>query len=269
MNKVLVMDFNLSLLQSMRNQKIVVKTDDINQVDFIYTECQKNNNVMAIIVSLPFTSISQIEFQQKWSIIPLVISAYNIGDYELFFSKVDLIRSLNIRFFLSNEYDSVFTELKILSSLGVDCGLNMKADLKMNDDSFLDLASYYYMSPAPHATIEPFEFILNKLSEERNIGFESVYFEDPLMFAKIESIEDIEQLDVKQQNNEFAIKMNHYYKHFLDLDDCSKCAAFKICDKNMKIKLNDCQKTMEEVFEYAELRSNILKNKESKTICQL
>ena len=268
MQRIIVIEYNESLLQSLKNRQIVVKTDTLEQIEHKYSESQRNNNVMAMCVLLPFTSISQIDFKQEWSQIPMVVYAHNIGDYEKFFSKVDLIRSLNIRFFLSSESETAFTDLKIMASLGVDCGIYMKEGTKMSDESFLDLASYYYMSPVAHATIEPFAFIQRHLTEEKNENFESIYFKNPMMFISATSIEEIEDFDACE-DSDFDIKLRNYYKHFIELDTCSKCPAFKICDKKMMSRLDDCQSSMAEIYEYAELRNEMNKQKEPKTICQL
>lgn len=268
MRRIPVIEYDEELLKAVKNCQIVVKTDSLEQIEYKYSEAQRNNSVVAMCVQLPYASISQIDFRKEWSQIPLIINAFNIGDYDLFMFKVDIIRSLNVRIFLSNEADSVFTDLKVMASIGIDCGLYMEDTVKMNKDSFLDLASYYYMSPVPHATIEPFEFILRHLTEDRNEGFESVYFENPLQFIKATSAEDIDQIDMEGQDS-LATKLDVYYKHFMDLDVCSKCPAFKICDRRMISKLDDCQNAMNEVFEYAELRNNLNHQNNQKTVCQL
>lgn len=268
MKRTLVIDYNKLLLQSLKDRHIIVKTDTLEQIESQYSESQRNNIVMAMWVSLPFTSISNIEFKQEWAQIPIIIYAYNIGNYGLLFSKVDIIRSLNIRLYLSNESETVFTDLKIMSSLGVNCGLYMKQGIKMNDDSFLDLASYYFMSPVAHATIEPFAFILRHLTVEKNEGFENVYFQNSLYFANVNSNTDLEKLDL-DDDERFSVKLQDYYKHFIELDACSKCVAFKICNRKMMSQLDNCQTTMAEVYEYAELRNEMNRQIEPQSVCLL
>ena len=269
MKKILVMEYNEDLLRSLKGQRVVVQINTLEQLESRYSESQRNNEVVAMCVRLPFTSISQIDFKQDWSQIPLIIYAFNIGNYDSFFRKVNLIRSLDLRIYLSNESETSYTDLKVMSSLGVDCGLYMAPGKKMSDDSFLDLASYYFMSPVPHATIEPFEHILRHLDVEKSEGFKSVFFEDPLKFTLISSLDIFDECEHNNIDNDFAIKIKEHYQHFIDLDECAKCPAFKICDKQMFQKLNECQKTMNEVYEYAELRNSINSKQETKIICQL
>lgn len=267
MNKIIVIDYDEQILRNLNNRHIIVCADTLDHIEHKFAESRHNNMVMAMCVNLPYTSISQIEFKKEWEQIPLIIYAYNIGDYNTFFSKVDLIRMLNIRLFLCNDNSSIYTDLKIMASLGIDCGLLMGKEIIMNDESFLDLASYYYMSQALHATIEPFDYILKHLMDEKSDDFRNVYFDNPLLFTHINSINDIKLEEIG--NDDISLKLETYYQHFIDLDNCSKCSAFKICDKHMQNKLSECQNTMNEVYEYAELRNEMNKQNNPKTVCQL
>lgn len=265
--KTLKMHYNVDLLKALKDQKILVYIDSLDYLEVNYTEANRNNSVVAMVASLPYTSISQIDFKDEWSQIPLIINAYNIGNYDSFFHKVNSIRHLNVRIYLSSKSPNVYTDLKILSSIGIDCGIQLEDNCKIDDDKLLDLASYYYMSPARHATIEPFEFILRHLRDESNESFGSVYFDNPLQFLEVHSCEDVIN---DQLEDDFDIRMQVYYNHFMDLDDCSKCPAFKICNHAMESKLTSCSTTMNEIFEYAELRNNMNSNQDTpKTICQL
>ena len=55
----------------------------------------------------------------------------------------------------------------------------------------------------------------------------------------------------------------------MELDKCSKCQAFKICNHKLMNNLVDCDQTMEEIYEYAEIRNGMDINESTKTVCQL
>lgn len=263
--KTVLLKYDLELLKSLKNRQIVVYTDTLDSLEHQYAEAKRNNRVTAFVATLPYSSVSQIEFKEEWAEIPLIIFAYNIGDYNQFFVKVDTIRRLDARIYLSSTSLTVFTDLKIMSSMGVDCGILFDADVKIEDDKLLDLASYYYMSPAPHATIEPFEFILRHLRDESNESFDSIYFKNPLRYANAGTESDIENFE-----DNFDLRLHNYYTHFMQLDDCSKCPAFKICNRKMSDILSSCSEIMNEIYEYAEIRQNMNDNNQSpKMICQL
>ena len=263
--KIITLKYDLNILKSIKNRQIVVYVDTLDSLEYKYAEAKRNNSVVAFVVSLPYTSVSQIEFKEEWAEIPLVIQAYNIGNYDHFFFKVNAIRHLNVRIYLSSTSSTVFSDLKIMSSLGVDCGISLEPDSKIEDDKLLDLASYYYMSPAPHATMEPFEFILRHLRDENNESFDNIYFKTPLLYTEISTETDVEGFE-----DNFKLKLENYYNHFMQLDDCAKCPAFKICNRKMSTILSSCSETMNEIYEYAEMRQNMNDNHQSpKTICQL
>lgn len=263
--KIITLKYDLKLLKSIKNKQIVVYVETLDSLEHKYAEAKRNNSVVALVVLLPYTAVSQIEFKEEWAEIPLVIYAYNIGNYDHFFFKVNAIRRLNIRIYLSSTSSSIFSDLKIMSSLGVDCGILLDAEEEIEDDKLLDLASYYYMSPAPHATIEPFEFILRHLRDESNESFDTVYFNNPLLYTDAGT-----EIDSESFEDNFNLKLKNYYNHFMQLDNCSKCPAFKICNRRMSAILSSCSETMNEIYEYAEIRQNMNDNLQSpKTICQL
>ena len=60
------------------------------------------------------------------------------------------------------------------------------------------------------------------------------------------------------EKEQVIFKLENYYGHFMELDRCSKCKAFKICNHKLSSSFNsDCQQTMADVFEYAEIGESI------------
>ena len=214
-----------------------------------------------MVACLPYASISGIEWNPVWESIPLIVRAYNVGDYYHILRIMPLLRKMNIRIFLSNSSDSFVKDLKFLSSLGIDCGLTFDNKSPMPEDDFLDLASFYYLSKGSHASIEPFEFILRHLTEDKNVNFSAVYFEDPVLFTSSFEI---------NSSNDLADKMDSYYSHFMNLNECSMCSAFKICNHSMKNVFTNCSLVMKEIYDMAEIKSQ-LNNQyhQQKSVCQL
>jgi hypothetical protein len=266
--KNVIVSYDPELLKVLRDHRIVLQVDSLDAIEHQYRDALQNNEVIAVVANLPYTSVSQIGFANSWEDIPLIIKAYNIGDYCLLLQKADIIKRLNIRLLLSSLSDTIYTDLKILASVGIDCGIVFEEGVLLDDNKLLDLASYYYMSPVPHATIEPFEFILRHANNEEYESFRSVYFDNPSLYTRISTIDDIESIE-DSDDKTFQDKLHDYYNHFLCLDNCSKCPAFRICDHNMESKLSSCQCTMNEIFEYAENRNEINNRLKPKTICQL
>lgn len=260
-NKIRIVKYDHDLLSRIRDEKIIVVTDSINNLELQYKDSLHDKEVIAMVIKMPYLTIAQLELDPNWETIPIVIYAYNVGSYDSILRNISLFKRMNMRIYLSGDCEDVFTDLKFLSSLGIDCGLDLTSCNTIYDDKLLDFASYYYLSQGKHASVEPFEFILKHINDDENKNFSQVFFNDPLLF--ISDLEDNAQSVLNK-------KLDSYYSHFINLDDCAKCAAFKICDYNMQHKLNNCSATMSDLFEMAELRSKLdIQYNTSKTVCQL
>lgn len=270
MNKILVLEYEEELLSKLKNKKLVVKTNSFENIEQIYGDSCRNNDVVAMFIQQPFASVSQICFNPGWENIPIILKVYSLGDYHNFMSMVNDIRHLNIRIYLSSKSDKSYTDLKIMASMGVDCGIWI--DGTLDDEKFMDLASYNYISPVRHASIEPFDNILRNLYSEDHSTFDSIYFEERTKFLEVDSTTDLSLLDCCSDDDfehDVQAKMESHYKHFMELDKCSKCQAFKICNHKLMNNLVDCDQTMEEIYEYAEIRNGMDINESTKTVCQL
>lgn len=91
--RTIIFKYNETILQNIKNRRLVVCVDSLDNIESQYVESSRTNDVMAIVVKLPYTSVSDIEFKEEWKQIPLIIFAHNIGDYFRFFTKVDDIRN--------------------------------------------------------------------------------------------------------------------------------------------------------------------------------
>lgn len=244
-----------------------------------------SRNVFCIWLDNTLLSLSDIPFDESFEGIPIVLHLYNVGSIYVTLSRLDILKRLGIRVFLSSSSRENFSSLKILSSLGIDCGLLIDSE-RVDDEAFVDLASYYYLSQVPHATIEPFDYIWRNLHQEKNLDFSTVYFENPekyiyvnealdaafseedlLKGSFIGNLNEMEKVDFQTMVSK---KMTSYYSHFLQLDDCSKCPNFKICNKKMKTAFENCSEVFASVYEYAEIMDSIEQQRgKTKELCQL
>lgn len=262
--KTIIFDYHLALIEKISGFHIVPIFHDVASLMQNYLSCQQHNHVDVFVLDMPLSSLSQIDFNEMWEEInsPLVLIVYNIGDLDFVFHRLELLKRLEMRIFLSSAFKDNFYGLKILSSLGVDCGLYIQKGKPINDELLIDLASYYYMSPVPHAKIEPFDYIATRITDEKNLSFNHVYFRDDNCYIfideelKLYSSETDKYIcllseydEEKEYERSVLQKMNMYYSHFLDLDKCSKCNAFRICSGVMDGMLVNCEGTMSACLE--------------------
>ena len=180
--------------------------------------------------------LSELTFDESWRDFQGDIKVSGLGILTVVFQSVDLLRDLDVRIYLPSEDINSYSHLKILASLGVDCGLWMKEDIKVCDEAFVDLASYNFMSPVPHALIEPFAYIASHINDEKNIRPLDLY-----------ACECKENEELEMFYNE---RINIYYNHFMELDQCAKCKAFRICSGCLRNVFTNCEQTLSEVLEY-------------------
>ena len=262
--KTIIFNYSPTLIEKISGFHIVVIFHDVASLMQNYLSCQQQNHVDAFLLDMPLSSLSQIDFNEMWEEInsPLVLRVYNIGDLDSVFHRLELLKKLEMRVFLSSTFEDNYYGLKILSSLGVDCGLHIQHGKPISDELLTDLASYYYMSPVPHAKIEPFDYIATRITDEKNLSFNHVYFKDDSYYTfldeelKLHSSETCKYIcllseydEEKEYEQSVSQKMDTYYSHFLDLDKCSKCNAFRICSGMMDGLLANCEETMSACLE--------------------
>lgn len=283
MRKLLVLDFDKDTISLLSDESIIVRIEDFQSLTQIRDFVCQHNSLFAIWMNFSYSSLSQIQFDETWKEIPIILNVYNIGDANVIFNIITLLRCFNIRIFFPASNEENVLSCKLLSSLGVNCALTFPRNEIVSDESLLDLASWFYMSPVPHASIEPFDYIWRNLNQERNIDFSTVYLENPYKYLHIDKSLNValtrEHLlnkeyvgtlqDLNYEELEMNYKKSNYYQHFLDLDNCSKCEAFKICNRRMLTKLQNCEKVFAEIYEYAELRDQMEQNNSHQEICQL
>lgn len=262
--KTIIFNYSPILIEKISGFHIVARFNDVASLMQNYLSCQQQNHVDAFLLDMPLSSLSQIDFNEMWEAInsPLVLSVYNIGDLDSVFHRLELLKKLEMRVFLSSTFEDNYYGLKILSSLGVDCGLHIQHGKPINDELLTDLASYYYMSPVSHAKIEPFDYIATRITDEKNLSFNHVYFKDDSCYTfldeelRLYSSETGKYIcllseydEEKEYEHSVSQKMETYYSHFLDLDKCSKCDAFRICSGMMDGLLANCEETMSACLE--------------------
>lgn len=261
--KTIIFDYSPNLIEKISGFHIVARFHNVASFMQNYLFCQQHNHVDAFVLDLPLSSLSQIDFNEMWEKInsPLVLNAYNLGDLDSVFHHLELLKKLEMRIFLSSDLKENYYGLKILSSLGIDYGLHIR-EKSINDELLTDLVSYYYMSPVPHAKIEPFDYIATRITDEKNLSFNHVYFRDDNCYLyideelKLYSSETGEYVcllseydEDKEYEQNVSQKMETYYSHFLDLDKCCKCSAFRICSGMMNGLLTNCEETMSACLE--------------------
>jgi hypothetical protein len=241
---VLVCPFNEKLLAKFQQKALVIETDNFRIIPYINQEVNRNNILHAIKIKSPIP-LSKIPFQDVWKDIPIVVYARKFGDYKEILPKLHLIRSLNIRIFLSSDISSNFLYLRLLSSLRIACGLFFDGH-PIDWDAVNDLMHYAVYSRTNHAPIEPFHHIVSNYRSTELQEYNSIYFDNSARFIHVNENEQIALTSGEAENEQFIAtgldslpqiiadrrngnEIEGWQEILLERNECSFCKAFRIC----------------------------------------
>jgi len=241
---IIVCPFDEQLLAKLSERNVVIKSHDLNILQSIQKHLNKSLRLHAIKIQTD-VPLSAISFQEDWLKLPLAIYSPEFGNYRDLLHQLNLIRRLNIRIFLSSEYDDNYTGLKILSSLNINCGLYFNNG-SINWEAMNDLMHYAVYSKTKHAHIEPFDWLVSNYEPTDYMDYHSVYFNNPAKYLHVNEKEQIALNEQEMLNNRIIgdgipsldrIHVNEHYNDFinarydimLQMNECAYCPAFRIC----------------------------------------
>jgi radical SAM protein with 4Fe4S-binding SPASM domain len=244
--QILVCPFDENLFARIHNKRIVVIASDPEQIQRICQVVGDNQNNLHCLVFHLKGSIASVPFHESWRGIPIAIYASEMGPFKEIMGKLPLIRDLNIRIFLSSDSESNYTNLHILASLGIDCGIYFADKEKINWESLNDLMTYSVYGKVNHASIEPFNFLASHYNPGQMTDFSSVYFENPQMYLHIDANENIaltsedlknenfvlqglDKLNQVFDNEKFQETIHSWQQYFLQKEGCAYCQAWRVC----------------------------------------
>lgn len=285
-DKIVVISYDDYMSSALPGERIIVRFVDENGIAEKCQNIYNRNGLFAVWLSLEEKNLSEIKIQESWPNIPIIIYCKGIGDKNTVLDMMPVIRKLSLKCYMPAN-NSNYVGIKILSSLGVDSGLllnNVKTPL--DAEKFLDLASYACVSPMHHAQIEPFDYIWRNLGQDNNLDFSTVYLENPHKYIHSDAQCNVAYSHEALMNGDYSgrleavlkdstkyeeeYKNKYYYCHFIDLDKCAKCSAFKICNRRISNLFEDCESVMKELYDICELRDSMeRKSIEGGEICQL
>lgn len=243
-NHTLVVKFNESLIKQFDNTNFIIITDSFDNINYIFNFVSESNNLECILIQSE-QDLSSILFSDDWNDIPLNIFANKVGDYKELFIKLDIIRKLNIKLYLSSLFETNYTDIQILSSLHLHTGIFFQNNV-VYWENFKDLMYYFLFSKTHHAPIDPFELMVRKYDYNTLFDLSYLYFDDPKKYIYLDenfniflshselceskSISNgIENLKNIENNKAYNDRITKWQNYFISLRFCSSCPAWRIC----------------------------------------
>jgi hypothetical protein len=242
--RTLVCPFCPELIDTISGRTMVVCTTQCNEVSRAFEYARRRNNVLAVRLSYA-GPLDEVPFSVQWKEVPLILFATSFGAYTRCARQFPLLRMMRARIFLSTDDPDFGIGLKILSSLGIPCGIAF-AKNKINWEQVDDVMSYALYSKAKHASIEPFAYISRIYDHARDTDYSSVYFDDPRIFIHCDAKGNLALTESNLNDGVFIgkwpmdsdiIESSELYTRYIEdkrahlkkLDACSFCPGFRIC----------------------------------------
>jgi len=270
---IYIIPFNTALIDRLKGKALVVNADINDDPLDILRIVERQNKLHCIILSVG--TLSELSFKKEWLDIPFYINSTGIGSFYEFSKRISLLKKGNIRIYIDSSIPTSYTDIRILSSLGISTGIIISD--KTDWDSLNDLMVYSIYTEAAHATVEPFEYIARNYSPEKIINYNRVYLdsherylfldEDMKVYLNSDDYMNgksiLADIDNVISSSEYESKTRKLDNFFLENDTCVYCSSWKICaGKYTDIKSESgCQKFFAEMMDAAEFYQK--KNKDN------
>ena len=271
MKPVLIIPIELYPQLEIANYRFVIKVEDVDQIQKALKIVKEQDQCMSILCELNNVDVVTLLNMNIKSSVNVYINCIFNGDLLSVIKALEPFgkqeHSSFITYLFPADTPNLVTLLKVLSSCGYKSGLKLDYENPIDEEDFVELATYSYMAPVPHAQIEPFGFIQKEIGDKsRYVDINKYYFNSPDTFVHLEpdgeiylksgfepkkqlckTIEELSRINFDDISMEY--KKLRFYNHFDAEDKCSKCPNFKICSGIYQNRFEDCQETMSTIYE--------------------
>lgn len=286
MDHILVINHNENLISRLRSKALVVKTSDLfafRDIAHTVNEFNKLHSIQAVVKG----KLSDLPVTEDWGGIPVSLFIREFGDIRSFIRKSGLWRNLSVRVFLSSAIPENFTYLQMMASLGVDCGIWFE-DGNTDWQAAADLLHYAIYGKTPHASIEPFVYLVDNYKAGDQTDFSAVYFNDPIRYLHLDDNGNVALSSGDLARGEFACTLDNlqeirettayqdrmiaWQEVFLNSEICSSCPAWRVClGKFAKTAADQpgCRDLFNDMMEAAEFVQSNAGERRVKELCRL
>lgn len=275
----LVTPINDELFKKLEGCSLVIQTNKVNTVDSIVEKSNIYNFHIHTVWIQTEVPLSNVVFKENWPDIPVALQVSSIGIFHHFLNQLPVIRKLNLRVCIPLEEPKQYTDVRILSSLGLDTAV-LFSSKTIDWDRLNDLMVYALLNIRPHGNIAPFNYLGDNFVVHKRNDYSSVYFNNPQNYLHIDDSgrialtqedlvkgnfisEKISDLNTIEDNLKYLEKIQSWKNCFIQPTECGCCEGWRIClgkyrdrlsvDKGCKEFFADFLKTIE--------KNNLLKQK--------
>lgn len=183
-DRVIVAPFREALLVALKRAPLVVRLRHQREVATALDYARRHHlNVRSLLVETT-TPLCAIDVQDRWADTAIALFVPAAGRYREFQSLLPLLRQLRTRVYLPpTSFENVLA-VRILASNGVRAAVVLRPPIA-SWDALSDLM-IYALAAAPHAPIEPFEYLATHYRPGTRVDYANVYFDDPTDYLHVD-----------------------------------------------------------------------------------
>jgi len=168
----------------MRNRPVVVRLTDAGQFDETLQVARRFEvQLRGVWLETP-TLLTNLRLNETWKAAPLALVPGGTGRYRDLRDVLPVLEELNPRIYLSTDVPQCHVGLQVLSSLGLGTALSFGRD-EPNWSTVSELMTFALLGLAPHAPMEPFQFLADQEPTAPPSSFERIYLEDPTRYVHV------------------------------------------------------------------------------------
>ena len=240
--RTLVCPYEPELINGFHEREIAVRVDSPSLVREAGNAVRNSGNRLLCVILDSAQPVDAVPFEDGWSGIPILLTAPAAGEFRSIVHKLPLLRSLNLKIYLSSTNENI-RDARILSSLGLSCALRIEPGA-VDWEALSDLMTYALCARAPHAPIDPFDYISRNYDSKVHLKWGAVYLDDPEKYFHLDKEKNVAlsakealarqfigRLDEieKAEPEEIARRTDAWSRNFTGFSPCATCEGFKLC----------------------------------------
>lgn len=243
---ILVCPLAEELLSKLSERRVIVDLSHEKDIDDARNLCARFKVHLQMCRVKTERALADVELQPQWEAIRthLVVGS-GMGPFKGVVSRLAPLRRKNLRVDLPPAEPTSYRDATILASLGVAVAVDPTSP-GVQWDLLTDLMTYALLGQAPHAPIEPFDYLLKQYLPTTHTDFRSTFLDDAERFLHLDidgrvalSAADLAAgrfvLDSPDNVDQIA-EVPAYREHlgawrdvFLDFDGCGMCPGWRVC----------------------------------------
>jgi hypothetical protein len=241
---IMVVPFSPDLIARCRGHVIVVRAGAPGDIPAIEKTVSSAGARLHCISFALDASLEEYPMHDTFQHLPIALSLDRLGPYRAVREKIRKLSQSNTRVFLPAADESM-RSLRILSSLGVACGIAFNGSVSCWE-TLSDLMHYAVYGRLDHGPVEPFHYIVEHYAPDELTDFSSVYFNNVRKYLHLDERGSIaltrqecesgifiapgpEEVVSITEKPAYRERISSWRSYFIGFSRCACCKAWRIC----------------------------------------